>query len=98
MDIIEDKKNSEVLLVHKDLELIDIKSTQNDIAHFINVILWKKNIFQMLQKKLHKQDQNWKNILVTKSGGLFQWTSAACLFLSDDKFLNVSGALDLAQK
>ena len=89
MDIIEEKKNSGVLLVHKDLESIDLKSTQNDIAQFINVYFGKRHHLN-LAKNLDEQDQNWKDILVTKSGGLFQWTSAACLFLSDDKFLRVS--------
>ena len=82
--------------MHKNLDLINLDSTQNDIAKFVNVYFDKESHLQYANN-LDKQNQNWRNILVKKSGGLFQWASAACLFLTSNKIGNVSKSWKMLQ-
>lgn len=94
INMIEAKKKSESLLVHKNLEQIDPRSTEKDITKFVHVYFQKKSHTDCAEI-LNKEDINWQEILVTKSGGLFQWASAACLFLTDkNKILQVSESWD----
>ena len=73
-------------IFHKEMETISLKSTQHDILIFVQNH-FNKYSNKKYAKHLDNIESNWQKLLVEQANGLFQWASAACLFLSNDRAL-----------